>query len=43
MRLRATELEAVELGMDARESGNVVHEVLELFWDEVKTQDALRR
>ena len=29
-RLWATELESVELGMDARESGTVVHKVLEL-------------
>ena len=42
MRLRATEIEDVELGMDARERGNVVHKVLEAFWEEVKTQSALR-
>jgi probable DNA repair protein len=42
MRLRATEMENVELGMDARERGTVVHRVLEAFWDEVKTQRALR-
>jgi probable DNA repair protein len=41
-RLRATELESVTPGMDARESGTVVHEVLKLFWDAVQTQDALR-
>jgi RecB family exonuclease len=40
-RLWATELEDVEPGMDARESGTVVHKALELFWAEVKTQDAL--
>jgi ATP-dependent helicase/nuclease subunit B len=28
--------------MDALESGTVVHRVLEYFWDEVKTQSALR-
>jgi RecB family exonuclease len=28
--------------MDARESGTVVHRVLEYFWDEVKTHSALR-
>ncbi len=38
MRLRATEIEDVELGMDARERGNVVHKVLESFWEQVKTQ-----
>ena len=42
MRLRATEMEDVELGMDARERGNVVHKVLEAFWNEVKTQDVLK-
>jgi len=41
-RLRATELESVTPGMDARESGTVVHEVLKRFWDAVQTQDALR-
>ncbi|WP_158791588.1 PD-(D/E)XK nuclease family protein [Granulicella sp. L60] len=41
-RLWATELASVEPGMDARESGTVVHKALELFWDEVKTQDQLR-
>jgi probable DNA repair protein len=41
-RLWATELESAELGMDARESGTVVHKVLELFWNEVKTQSALK-
>ena len=42
MRLRATEMEDVELGMDARERGNVVHKVLEAFWELVKTQSALK-
>ncbi len=37
-RLWATEIEDAELGMDARESGTVVHRALELFWNEV--QDA---
>lgn len=41
-RLWAAEVEAVTLGMDARESGTIVHKALELFWDEVRTQDALR-
>jgi len=41
-RLRATELESVSPGMDARESGTVVHEVLKLFWDAVQTQETLR-
>ena len=42
MRLQAAELEDVELGMDARERGNVVHKVLEAFWELVKTQSALK-
>ncbi|HWW98558.1 MAG TPA: PD-(D/E)XK nuclease family protein [Edaphobacter sp.] len=41
-RLGSTELESVELGMDALESGIVVHSVMEIFWGQVKTQDALR-
>jgi ATP-dependent helicase/DNAse subunit B len=41
-RLWSTEVEAPELGMDALESGTVVHRVLEYFWDDVKTQSALR-
>jgi ATP-dependent helicase/nuclease subunit B len=41
-RLWATELESVELGMDARESGTVVHRVLQYFWNEVATQTALQ-
>ncbi|WP_433964040.1 PD-(D/E)XK nuclease family protein [Tunturiibacter gelidiferens] len=41
-RLWATELESIEPGMDARESGTAVHKALEIFWDEVKTQDNLR-
>jgi probable DNA repair protein len=42
-RLGSTELESVELGMDALESGNVVHTVMEIFWGQMKTQDELRR
>jgi len=42
-RLRATEVESIEPGMDARESGTVVHDVLKRFWDAVQTQDALKR
>jgi ATP-dependent helicase/nuclease subunit B len=41
-RLGSTELESVELGIDALESGIVVHAVMEIFWGQVKTQDALR-
>ncbi len=42
-RLWATELESIVPGMDARESGTVVHDALKLFWDGVVTQDALRK
>ena len=41
-RLWATGLESITAGMDARESGTVVHEVLKLFWDAVRTQAALK-
>ncbi len=41
-RLWATDLESIAPGMDARESGTVVHKILETFWDGVKTQDTLR-
>jgi ATP-dependent helicase/nuclease subunit B len=42
-RLWATELESIVPGMDARESGTVVHDALKRFWDEVETQDKLRK
>ncbi|HEY6376447.1 MAG TPA: PD-(D/E)XK nuclease family protein [Edaphobacter sp.] len=41
-RLWSAELESVDLGLDARENGNVVHTALELFWNEVRTQQALK-
>jgi ATP-dependent helicase/nuclease subunit B len=41
-RLFATEVETRALGMDARERGIAVHLVLERFWEEVRTQAALR-
>ncbi len=41
-RLWATELDSIEPGLDARESGTVVHKVLEIFWNEVKTQEVLK-
>jgi probable DNA repair protein len=41
-RLWSTELEPVAPGMDARESGVVVHDALRRFWDEVRTQATLR-
>jgi len=42
-RLGSTELASVDLGIDALESGIVVHTVMEIFWGQVKTQDALRK
>lgn len=41
-RLWSTELDLIEPGMDAKVNGTVVHHALERFWNEVKTQDALR-
>lgn len=41
-RLHATELESIAPGMDARESGTVVHDVLKQFWDAVRTQVQLK-
>jgi ATP-dependent helicase/nuclease subunit B len=41
-RLFASEVETRALGMDARERGIAVHLVLERFWDEVRTQAALK-
>ncbi len=42
-RLGSKELESVELGIDALESGIVVHTVMEVFWGNVETRDALRK
>ncbi len=42
-RLGSKELESVELGLDALESGNVVHSVMEVFWGTVQSQHALRK
>ncbi len=41
-RLYATALEAAEPGMNARDRGSVVHRILQTFWSQVQTQDALR-
>jgi ATP-dependent helicase/nuclease subunit B len=41
-RLWSSELQVVELGMNAAERGTVVHGVLELFWNHVKTQEELK-
>ena len=42
MRLRAGEPQSGSLGLDAGESGNVLHKAMQAFWREVKTQEALR-
>ena len=42
LRLRATEPERAEIGLDARESGTLPHKVLQIFWSHVRTQSALR-
>jgi probable DNA repair protein len=41
-RLWSTEPDSVAAGLDAAERGTLVHLVLERFWNEVKTQNALR-
>ena len=41
-RLGAKELETIDLGFDAPESGRRLHNALQLFWQRMKTQDALR-
>jgi probable DNA repair protein len=42
LRLRATEPKGGTLGLDAGESGSLLHRVLQFFWKEIKTQDKLR-
>jgi probable DNA repair protein len=42
LRLRATEPESGDMGLDARESGSMLHRTLQYFWKAVETQDALR-
>ena len=42
LRLRATEPKRTEMGLDASESGSMLHRALQYFWKEVKTQEALR-
>lgn len=41
LRLGARPLEEAQIGLDARQRGNLVHRVMELFWEEVKSQDRL--
>jgi ATP-dependent helicase/nuclease subunit B len=42
LRLRATEPRSGTMGLDAGESGSLLHRVLQDFWRETKTQDSLR-
>jgi probable DNA repair protein len=41
-RLWSTELHSTEIGLDAAERGTIVHLVLQWFWDNVESQDALK-
>jgi probable DNA repair protein len=41
-RLGSSELREIELGLDARELGSVLHHILEHFWKEVGSQAALK-
>lgn len=47
LRLASSEVErrplSGDLGLDARESGSLVHRVLQIFWNTVQTQDNLRQ
>lgn len=40
-RLSSTEPESLEIGFNAMERGNLIHEILERFWKKLKTQEAL--
>jgi ATP-dependent helicase/nuclease subunit B len=42
LRLHANEPKGSEMGLDAGESGSWLHGALQTFWEDVKTQDALR-
>jgi probable DNA repair protein len=42
LRLQATEPKSGTLGLDAGESGSLLHRVLQAFWRETKTQETLR-
>lgn len=40
-RLKATEIERPQMGIDPRDRGNLIHEVLEKFWEQTKCSDDL--
>lgn len=42
IRLHSTEPDSKELGLDARDRGIQVHKIMQLFWDHLHTQHALR-
>jgi ATP-dependent helicase/nuclease subunit B len=42
LRLRAREPESGDMGLDAGESGSLLHRTLQHFWGEVQSQDTLR-
>jgi probable DNA repair protein len=42
-RLGSSELREIELGLDARELGSVLHHILEHFWKQVGSQEVLKR
>ncbi len=42
LRLNASQPEDLQHGFDARESGSIIHAVMQKFWATVRTQDALR-
>ncbi|MBC2717458.1 MAG: PD-(D/E)XK nuclease family protein [Desulfobacteraceae bacterium] len=42
-RLQAKNLEKPESGLNARDRGSLVHNALELFWEDVKNLDALKK
>ncbi len=40
-RLSVSEIERAEMGIDARDRGNLMHKILELFWRDVRRQEQL--
>jgi len=42
-RLNAQDLDTVDLGFDAPESGSRLHSALQFFWKQIETQEALRK
>jgi probable DNA repair protein len=42
LRLRATEPKRADIGLDAGESGSMLHRALQYFWKEVRAQETLR-